>query len=77
MPGSILGLLADDERGRAVPGAVRFAGGMTLGFVAVFGLVGVVLAPLLGALTRYLPVVAVVLVVAARRSRRAGTGPRS
>ncbi len=53
-----LGLLVGGDRARAVPGAVRFAGGMTVGFVAVFGLVGVVLAPLLGSLTRYLPVVA-------------------
>lgn len=56
-----LGLLVGDERGRAVAGAVRFAGGMTVGFVAVFGLVGVVLAPLVGSLARYLPVVALVI----------------
>lgn len=56
-----LGLLVGDERGRAVAGAARFAGGMTVGFVAVFGLVGVLLAPLLGSLTRYLPVVALAI----------------
>ena len=53
-----LGLLASDARARAAAGAVRFTGGMALGFVAVFGLVGVVLAPLVGSMTRYLPVVA-------------------
>lgn len=56
-----LGLLATDVRSRAVVRAVRFAGGMTVGFVAVFGLVGVVLGPVIGSLTRYLPVVAIVV----------------
>lgn len=57
-----LGLLvAGGGRGGAVLRAVRFAGGMTLGFVAVFGLVGIVLAPLTLSLERYLPVVTVVL----------------
>ena len=41
--------------------AVRFAAGMTLGFVAVFGLVGAVLAPLAGSFERYLPVVTIVM----------------
>ena len=45
----------------AVPRALRFAGGMTVGFVAVFGLVGVLLAPLALSLERYLPAVAVVV----------------
>ena len=56
-----LGLLVAGERSGAVARALRFAGGMTIGFVAVFGLVGVVLAPLTGALARYLPAVAVVV----------------
>ncbi len=44
--------------------AVRFAAGMTLGFVAVFGLVGLVLAPLAGSIEQYLPVVTLVVGVA-------------
>ncbi len=45
----------------AVARAVRFATGMTLGFVAVFGLVGGVLAPLAVSIGRYLPVVTIVM----------------
>lgn len=61
-----LGLLVaggETDRGQAgaVLRALRFAAGMTLGFVAVFGLVGLLLAPLLGRLSGYLPVVAVVI----------------
>lgn len=44
--------------------AVRFAAGMTVGFVAVFGLVGGVLAPLARSIERYLPIVTVVVGVA-------------
>jgi cytochrome c biogenesis protein CcdA len=56
-----LGLLVaegDDRRGATVR-ALRFAAGMTVGFVVVFGLVGVVLAPLVGTIQRYLPVVTI------------------
>lgn len=57
-----LGLLVSDGgRSGATLRAVRFAAGMTVGFVAVFGLVGVVLAPLALSLERYLPVVTVVV----------------
>lgn len=57
-----LGLLVSDGgRSGAVLRAVRFAAGMTVGFVAVFGLVGVVLAPLALSLERYLPAVTVVV----------------
>ena len=56
-----LGLLVAGEQAGAVPRALRFAGGMTVGFVAVFGLVGVLLAPLALSLERYLPAVAVVV----------------
>lgn len=63
-----LGLLvtekAGGDRAAAARRAVRFAAGMTVGFVAVFGLVGVVLAPLALSLERYLPVVTVVMGVA-------------
>ncbi|MGQ0577189.1 MAG: cytochrome c biogenesis CcdA family protein [Pseudonocardia sp.] len=48
----------------AVRRAVRFAAGMTVGFVAVFGLVGVVAAPLIGAFEQYLPVLTLVIGVA-------------
>ncbi len=48
---------------RDVPSALRFTAGMATGFVAVFGLAGLVLAPL-SALGRWLPVVTVVLGVA-------------
>ena len=63
-----LGLLvADDDpggRAAAMRRAARFAAGMTLGFVAVFGLVGLVLAPLALSIERYLPIVTVVMGVA-------------
>jgi cytochrome c-type biogenesis protein len=58
-----LGLLvAPASEGRTGLGRpVRFAAGMTLGFVAVFGTVGLVLAPLAVSIERYLPVVTVVI----------------
>jgi cytochrome c biogenesis protein CcdA len=58
-----LGLLvAPASEGRAGLGRpVRFAAGMTLGFVAVFGTVGLVLAPLAVSIERYLPVVTIVI----------------
>jgi cytochrome c-type biogenesis protein len=62
-----LGLLvaeAPEGRRAAVVRAVRFAAGMTLGFVAVFGVAGLVLAPLALSIERYLPVVTVVMGVA-------------
>lgn len=64
-----LGLLVSGDTGRDTPGgtlvavhrAVRFAAGMTVGFVAVFGLVGGVVAPLAASLQRYLPVITIVI----------------
>jgi cytochrome c-type biogenesis protein len=58
-----LGLIVTtpDERSGASGRAVRFAAGMTVGFVGVFGLVGVALAPLALSLGRYLPVVTVIM----------------
>ncbi|MDP2323036.1 MAG: cytochrome c biogenesis protein CcdA [Gammaproteobacteria bacterium] len=41
--------------------AVRFAAGMTIGFVAVFGLFGLVITPLALSVERYLPVVTVIV----------------
>ncbi len=63
-----LGLLVagDAPGGRmaAMLRAVRFAAGMTVGFVAVFGLFGALLAPLALSFQRYLPIVTVVMGVA-------------
>ncbi|MGD9989038.1 cytochrome c biogenesis CcdA family protein [Pseudonocardia sp.] len=60
-----LGLLVSDEapggRAAAIRRAARFAAGMTVGLVAVFGLVGAVLAPLALSIERYLPIVTVVM----------------
>lgn len=54
----------DDDRPAAGLQAARFAAGMTTGFVAVFGLFGMVLAPLALSIERYLPVVTVIMGVA-------------
>jgi cytochrome c-type biogenesis protein len=60
-----LGLLVADEapggRAAAMRRAAQFAAGMSVGFVAVFGLVGAVLAPLALSIERYLPIVTVVM----------------
>ncbi len=60
-----LGLLVADDapggRPAALLRAVRFAAGMTVGFVAVFGLAAAVLAPLALSFERYLPIVTVVI----------------
>lgn len=48
----------------AVKRAVRFAMGMTLGFVAVFGFFGLVITPLALSVERYLPIVTVIVGVA-------------
>lgn len=48
----------------AVLRAVRFAAGMTVGFVAVFGLFGLVVTPLALSVERYLPVVTIAVGVA-------------
>lgn len=44
--------------------AVRFAAGMTIGFVAVFGLFGLVITPLALSVERYLPVVTIIVGIA-------------
>jgi cytochrome c biogenesis protein CcdA len=62
-----LGLLVVEDgrpgagRWATVRRSVRFAGGMTAGFVAVFGLAGAVLAPLALSFERYLPIVTVAM----------------
>lgn len=50
--------------GAAIGRAVRFSMGMTVGFVAVFGLFGLVIAPLALAVERYLPVTSIVVGIA-------------
>lgn len=47
--------------GGAVPRAVRFSLGMTVGFVAVFGAFGAIIAPLKVTIERYLPVLTVLM----------------
>ncbi len=60
-----LGLLVAGDggsgRAAAVGRAVRFAAGMTVGFVAVFGVAAAVLVPLAVTFERYLPIVTVVI----------------
>ncbi len=59
-----LGLLVaapEPDRVAAAGRAARFTLGMTTGFVVVFGLVGLVLSPLVASLQRYLPVLTVVI----------------
>lgn len=60
-----LGLLVADDAPGGRPAAIRraaqFAAGMSVGFVAVFGLFGAVLAPLALSIERYLPVVTMVM----------------
>ncbi len=81
LPAYLALLVADPHvaggRGSAVWRAVRFAGGMTLGFVAVFGVFGAVVAPLAVAVERWLPVVTVgmgLLLVAVGLATLAGRG---
>ena len=59
-----LGLLVTapgEGRATAVRRAVRFATGMTVGFVGVFALVGAIVVPVTAALQRYLPVLTVLI----------------
>lgn len=62
-----LGMLAVDAPGSgggrvaALRQAARFAAGMTVGFVAVFGAFGAIVAPLAFSFQRYLPVVTIVM----------------
>ena len=56
-------VLGDDSRepAAAVGRALALTGAMTLGFVAVFGIFGLVIAPVAAGVQRYLPWVTVVL----------------
>lgn len=61
----VAGTASDGEAGPATRGAVlravRFAAGMTVGFVAVFGLFGLIVTPLALSVEKYLPIVTVVV----------------
>lgn len=65
LPAYLAVLVADPtaDRGRLalLARAVRFSAGMTVGFVAVFGVFGAVVAPLAVSLERWLPAVTVVM----------------
>jgi cytochrome c-type biogenesis protein len=51
----VAGYEPDEGRGRAVRRALTLAGAMTAGFVVVFAVFGLVVAPLAGAVQRHLP----------------------
>lgn len=58
--GLVVSTDGQDRRGAATVAALRFAAGMSVGFVAVFGVVGAVVVPLALSIERYLPIVTVV-----------------
>lgn len=64
----VAGTPDEDESQRATRAAmlraVRFAAGMTVGFVAVFGLFGLIVTPLALSIEKYLPIVTVAVGVA-------------
>lgn len=64
----VAGTPGEDESQRATRAAmlraVRFAAGMTVGFVAVFGLFGLIVTPLALSIEKYLPIVTVAVGVA-------------
>jgi cytochrome c-type biogenesis protein len=51
-------------RSQALLGGMRFAAGMTLGFVLVFGTFGLLISPFTSAIQRYLPILTIVLGIA-------------
>ena len=60
-----LAVIAAANEGRstsqALAGGVRFASGMTVGFILLFGTFGLVFAPFASAISRYLPIVTIVV----------------
>ncbi|NQW73697.1 MAG: cytochrome c biogenesis protein CcdA [Actinobacteria bacterium] len=60
-----MGVIATANEGRstsqALAGGLRFASGMTVGFVLLFGTFGVVFAPFASAISRYLPIVTIIV----------------
>jgi len=60
-----MGMIAAANEGRskaqALVGGLRFASGMTVGFILVFGTFGLVFAPFASAISQYLPIVTIVV----------------
>ncbi len=60
-----MGVIAAANEGRsksaALIGGLRFASGMTVGFILLFGTFGLVFAPFASAISRYLPIVTIVI----------------
>lgn len=60
-----IGMVAAANEGRsksqALVGGLRFASGMTIGFVLLFGTFGLVFAPFASAISRYLPIVTILV----------------
>jgi cytochrome c-type biogenesis protein len=60
-----MGMIAAANEGRskaqALVGGLRFASGMTVGFVLLFGSFGLVFAPFASAISRYLPIVTILV----------------
>jgi cytochrome c biogenesis protein CcdA len=58
-----MGMIAAANEGRtkiqALMGGLKFASGMTVGFVLLFGIFGLVFAPVVSAVSRYLPIVTI------------------
>lgn len=60
-----MGMIAAANEGRtkiqALMGGLKFASGMTVGFVLLFGIFGLVFAPVVSAVSRYLPIVTIAI----------------
>lgn len=60
-----MGMIAAANEGRskaqALVGGLRFASGMTVGFILLFGTFGLVFAPFASAISRYLPIVTIIV----------------
>jgi len=60
-----MGMIAAANEGRsksqALIGGLRFASGMTVGFILLFGTFGLVFAPFASAISRYLPIVTIIV----------------
>lgn len=60
-----MGMIAAANEGRskaqALVGGLRFASGMTVGFILLFGTFGLMFAPFASAISRYLPIVTIIV----------------
>jgi len=60
-----MGMIAAANEGRsksqALVGGLRFASGMTVGFILLFGTFGLLFAPFASAISRYLPIVTIIV----------------